>query len=503
MLDIGCGTGQTTRDAARAASAGSALGVDLSSQMLDHARRSAAAEGLTNAPFEQADAQIHPFDAEQRSTWPSAGRGRCSSAISSPRSPTSPGPSRPAAGCPGHLAAAGRQRVDPGALRRRSPPVATGRPRRPMRPDRSRWPTPTGCAAVLSAAGFTDIELDGAAPGMWFGTDVDDAHRFVVGLLGWMLEGLDDAGRARALDALRNHRWPPRHDRRASSTARRRGSSAPPGDDRAAAATALGELQRRRRRPDAAPWSPRSTSRRRSRPSSACAPRQSSCSAPRLGDRVVDVGCGTGDIARALAGLVGPTGRSSASTPATTMLAEARRRTGTSRLPVEFRPATSPTSDTPTAPSTRHCASVSSSTSSHPERAMAELVRVTRPGGRVVVIDTDWGMHAIHGADPDTDRKVSTAGRQHAANGLSGRRLPALFAAAGMPDHDRRRRDDDQHRSAAPAAAAVHHDGGRRRAARVRSPRRGRGWLGQLADAGRRGRFFWALTMFAVGATRA
>jgi hypothetical protein len=38
---------------------------------------------------------------------------------------------------------------------------------------------------------------------MWFGHDADDAQRFVLGLAGWMLEGLDDAGRARALDALR------------------------------------------------------------------------------------------------------------------------------------------------------------------------------------------------------------------------------------------------------------------------------------------------------------
>ena len=27
-------------------------------------------------------------------------------------------------------------------------------------------------------------------------------------------------------------------------------------------------------------------------------------------------------------------------------------------------------------------------------------------------------------------------------------------------------------------------------------------WLAQLTDAGHRGRFFWAVTMFAVGATR-
>ncbi len=61
VLDIGCGNGQTTRLAARRAGHGSALGVDLSSAMLDQARRTAAEEGITNVAFEQGDAQVHPF----------------------------------------------------------------------------------------------------------------------------------------------------------------------------------------------------------------------------------------------------------------------------------------------------------------------------------------------------------------------------------------------------------------------------------------------------------
>jgi SAM-dependent methyltransferase len=63
VLDVGCGTGQSTRDAARAAAGGSALGIDLSAQMLAHARRAGRAEGLRNVRFEQADAQVHQFPA--------------------------------------------------------------------------------------------------------------------------------------------------------------------------------------------------------------------------------------------------------------------------------------------------------------------------------------------------------------------------------------------------------------------------------------------------------
>src|ERR1041384_4662982 len=64
VLDIGCGTGQTTRDAAICATDGSALGVDLSARMIDLARRLAAQQGIANVTFEQADAQIYPFTAE-------------------------------------------------------------------------------------------------------------------------------------------------------------------------------------------------------------------------------------------------------------------------------------------------------------------------------------------------------------------------------------------------------------------------------------------------------
>jgi SAM-dependent methyltransferase len=61
VLDIGCGTGQTTRDAARAATSGSALGLDISEEMLARARRRSAKEGVSNVVFERGDAQLHPL----------------------------------------------------------------------------------------------------------------------------------------------------------------------------------------------------------------------------------------------------------------------------------------------------------------------------------------------------------------------------------------------------------------------------------------------------------
>lgn len=56
VLDIGCGTGQTTRDAARLAAAGNVLGVDVSAPMIERARRLTRAARLRNVEFERADA---------------------------------------------------------------------------------------------------------------------------------------------------------------------------------------------------------------------------------------------------------------------------------------------------------------------------------------------------------------------------------------------------------------------------------------------------------------
>jgi SAM-dependent methyltransferase len=63
VLDVGCGTGQTTVQAAeRVVPGGAAVGVDVSAPMLAYARRRARGAGLGTVRFLEADAQTHAFE---------------------------------------------------------------------------------------------------------------------------------------------------------------------------------------------------------------------------------------------------------------------------------------------------------------------------------------------------------------------------------------------------------------------------------------------------------
>lgn len=63
VLDIGCGSGETTLAAARrVAPEGTATGIDISELLLALARRRAAGAGLTNIRHVIADAETHPFE---------------------------------------------------------------------------------------------------------------------------------------------------------------------------------------------------------------------------------------------------------------------------------------------------------------------------------------------------------------------------------------------------------------------------------------------------------
>jgi SAM-dependent methyltransferase len=201
VLDLGCGTGQTTRDAARLARSGSALGVDLSTRMLDVARERARAESLDNARFEQADAQVHPFEPEAYDvTLSRTGAmffGDRAAAFANVARAMRPG---------GRVALLTWQPVTANEwLPAFAGALAAGRDL-PLPPPGAPGPfalsEPDTVRSLLNDAGFADVDLEPVSADMWFGTDADDASRFVLGQLHWMLQGLDPDHRARAEQAL-------------------------------------------------------------------------------------------------------------------------------------------------------------------------------------------------------------------------------------------------------------------------------------------------------------
>ncbi len=65
IIDIGCGTGASTIEAAKRVPDGKVLGVDISDPLLARAASRAKAEGAHNASFLLADAQTHDFSAQR------------------------------------------------------------------------------------------------------------------------------------------------------------------------------------------------------------------------------------------------------------------------------------------------------------------------------------------------------------------------------------------------------------------------------------------------------
>jgi len=202
VLDVGCGSGGTTREAARRAPGGEAVGVDLSSAMLGVARRAAEREGLRNVRFVQADAQVHPFPA-----------GSFDVVISRTGAMFFADPVAAFTNIGRALVGGGRLVLlvwqTPAANEWFSEIAGSLAPGRPLPTPPPDVPSPFSLADpdrvrnILGTAGFGEVDVAGVAEPEWFGRDVDDAVSFIQGLAGWMLEGQDDEARARALGDLR------------------------------------------------------------------------------------------------------------------------------------------------------------------------------------------------------------------------------------------------------------------------------------------------------------
>lgn len=199
VLDVGCGAGRTSLDAARAAVNGPVTGVDVSSGLLAIARHRAVEAGVRNVVFREADAQVHPF-----------APGDLDVVVSRHGSMFFADPVAAFTNLAGGLRRGGRvvlltwrdiehqewmRSFLSVAGVRRSPPTDAPSPLSLSDPARVR--------RVLGDAGLADVSLTAHRAPMYYGADVDDAFGFVADLQSGLLGDLRPETRDRILADLR------------------------------------------------------------------------------------------------------------------------------------------------------------------------------------------------------------------------------------------------------------------------------------------------------------
>ena len=152
------------------------------------------------------------------------------------------------------------------------------------------------------------------------------------------------------------------------------------------------------------------------------------------GMRVLDVGCGIGTDTLGLAELVGPGGLVTGVDFSDSLIAEAVRRAANRNLPLNFEVGDAQTLRFPDGSfdavrTERMLMHVPS-----PSKALAEMSRVLRPGGRMSIQDFDWETQFCDSPYKETTRKIALAFCDGMKSGWIGRSLPRLFREAGMTD---------------------------------------------------------------------
>jgi ubiquinone/menaquinone biosynthesis C-methylase UbiE len=216
----------------------------------------------------------------------------------------------------------------------------------------------------------------------------------------------------------------------------------------------------------------------------------------RPGQQVLEVACGTGDDARVLAGQVG-SGRVLAVDASQAMIAEALRRSAGSRLPLDFQVADA--QHLPFSADSFHACRCDRSFMHIPDprRALAEMVRVARPGAAIVVFEVDFGTLTIDAPDRALARKVLHVWTEGFRNGWLGRYVPGLFLEQRLAEV---RVEPAVLRLNAPLVNEVVGGGivARGRENGQLTADEADAWLTYLQDALTSGRFFSTLTGFIV-----
>lgn len=153
--------------------------------------------------------------------------------------------------------------------------------------------------------------------------------------------------------------------------------------------------------------------------------------APKQGERALDIGCGPGLTTEALAHAVGAQGYVLGVDIAPPMLAMAKRRCA-SLAQVEFGMA-----DVTRLPYQDNSFDVALASQVYEyvedvDQSLRELARVIRPGGRVVLVDTDWESCVWASHDEARMRRVIETWNEHIPHPQLPRTLKRRMEAAGF-----------------------------------------------------------------------
>ena len=155
---------------------------------------------------------------------------------------------------------------------------------------------------------------------------------------------------------------------------------------------------------------------------------------PKPGQRILEVGCGTGEDARNLAARVTPEGRVIALDKSTEMIAEAKKRSEGKGVPLEF--VVGDTTDLDFESESFDACRIERTLVHVPDpaRAIRELVRVLRGGGRLVAFEPDLEAFVVDSAHRELTRRILRFWCDGFQSVWIARHLSTLFQESGLLD---------------------------------------------------------------------